>query len=127
MDELVNTYQSRAKAYAEGVRHLFGGAPRDLGPDDLGSPAVNTTPADLPERAQALLVTSARLNDAAGAKLQHPDSAVRLEAATQLLAKALTDLQVAVFLQRATPPGVAAAVQTLSPDVSATPITLAEV
>jgi hypothetical protein len=93
-----NSYQSAAESYAQGVRDLFAAAP--------GAPATRgelapAPPTDLADRAEALAATSRDLTTAAAAKLAHPDPNVRMEGSTQLLAKALTDLQVSAVLFQA--------------------------
>ncbi len=93
-----SSYQSAAASYAQGVRDLFAAAP--------GAPATRgeltpAPPTDLADRAEALAATSRDLTTAAAAKLAHPDPNVRMEGSTQLLAKALTDLQVSAVLFQA--------------------------
>ena len=87
-----------AMGYAQGVRDLFAAAP--------GAPATRgelapAPPTDLADRAAALAATSRDLTTVAAAKLAHPDPNVRIEGSTQLLAKALTDLQVSAMLLQA--------------------------
>jgi hypothetical protein len=93
-----SSYQSAAESYAQGVRDLFAAAP--------GAPATRgelapAPPTDLADRAAALAATSRDLTTVAAAKLAHPDPNVRIEGSTQLLAKALTDLQVSAMLLQA--------------------------
>jgi hypothetical protein len=93
-----SSYQSAAESYAQGVRDLFAAAP--------GAPATRgelapAPPTDLADRAEALAATSRDLTTAAAAKLAHPDPNVRMEGSTQLLAKALADLQVSAMLFQA--------------------------
>ncbi|HUW99449.1 MAG TPA: hypothetical protein VMY35_00590 [Phycisphaerae bacterium] len=93
-----STYQAAAQAYADGVRVLFApsGAPTGerggLGP---------TSPDELADQAERLAPLSAELTQAMAAGLADADPAVRAQASTQLLAKALTDLEIGLYLLQA--------------------------
>jgi hypothetical protein len=93
-----SSYQSAAESYAQGVRDLFAAAP---GAPTTRGELAPAPPTDLADRAEALAATSRDLTTAAAAKLAHPDPNVRIEGSTQLLAKALADLQVSAVLFQA--------------------------
>jgi flagellin-specific chaperone FliS len=88
-------YLQKAKAYADGVKVLFAPSGVERGERGGRGPA---SPTDLSAQAEKLAATSADLNQVAAAKLSDADPGVRSEAAEQLLAKALTDLQVSAYL-----------------------------
>jgi flagellin-specific chaperone FliS len=88
-------YLQKAKAYADGVKVLFAPSGVERGERGGRGPA---SPSDLSAQAEKLAATSADLNQVAAAKLSDADPGVRSEAAEQLLAKALTDLQVSAYL-----------------------------
>lgn len=90
-----STYQTVARAYADGVRDLLGlTAAPPTGHEVRGRRGL----ADLAEQAAALAPISAQVTEAARGRLDAADPLERSWAATQLLAKALADLQVGVFL-----------------------------
>ena len=91
-------YSQAANAYVEGVRALFAAAAAPTG-ERRGEELVAAP--DLAERAKQLTELSEQLTQAAEAQLKDPDQAVRAHASTQLLAKALTDLEVSAFLLQA--------------------------
>ena len=91
-------YLSAANAYADGVRTLL--APAGLPTRERG-PRGPTSPRDLADQAEQLAPLSAELTAAAAAQLENPDPAERSAAATRLLAKALTDLDVSAHLLQA--------------------------
>ncbi|WP_025745857.1 hypothetical protein [Kallotenue papyrolyticum] len=89
-------YQVAAEQYARGVRTLF--APF------IAEAATRAVPGSLSEtadRAEQLLIASDELTHAATANLAMPEPALREAAATQLLAKALTDLDISLLLLEA--------------------------
>lgn len=88
-----------AQAYADGVRALFApaGAPTDE--RGVGGPV---SPTDLADKAESLSTLSASLTTEAGAKLATAEEPrVKAQTSTQLLAKALTDLEVSAYLLQA--------------------------
>ena len=91
-------YQAAAQAYADGVRVLFTPSGAPTGERGGRGPA---SPGELAEQAEALAPVSAELTQASTARLADDDAAVRAQAATQLLAKALTDLEVSARLLQA--------------------------
>jgi hypothetical protein len=93
-----STYQAAALAYADGVRVLF--APSGVLTGERGGlgPA---SPGELAEHAERLAPLSTELTQAAAARLTDADPAVRAQASTQLLAKALTDLEISAHLLQA--------------------------
>ena len=93
-----STYQAAARAYADGVRDLLGLAPA---PPARREVRGRRDLADLTDQAAALAPISNQLAEAAQARLDAPDPSERSWAATQLLAKALADLQVGAFLLQA--------------------------
>ena len=104
-----STYQATAQAYADGVRVLF--APSPSGGHSDGAPSGAPTgerggrgpasPEELAGQADRLAPLSAELTQAASARLTDADPAVRAQASTQLLAKALTDLEISAHLLQA--------------------------
>ncbi len=95
-----STNQEIARAYADGVRALFGPATRSTA--EHATRSVRSAAA-LAEQAAALAPISADLTRAASAGLAATDPAERARASTQLLAKALTDLQISAYLLQAAP------------------------
>jgi hypothetical protein len=89
-----STPQEVARAYAADVRALFAPAPRAI--EGRTERSVRSTA--LADQAEALASRSADLTRALSAGLVAPDPAERARAATQLLAKAVTDLQIGAFL-----------------------------
>lgn len=99
-----STAQELTRAYAAGVRALL--AP----PTPLLAARGRRLPAELVGPAAALMPLSADLTRALSAGLAATDPAARTAASTQLLAKALTDLQVSVYLLDAASDAAATAV-----------------
>jgi hypothetical protein len=93
-----STYQATAQAYADGVRVLFAPSGAPTGERGGWGPA---SPGELAEQAERLAPLSAELTQAASARLTDADPAVRARASTQLLAKALTDLEIGLYLLQA--------------------------
>jgi hypothetical protein len=93
-----STYQAAAQAYADGVRVLFAPSGAPTGERGGRGPA---SPEDLAGQAERLAPLSAELTQAASARLTDADPAVRAQASTQLLAKALTDLEIGLYLLQA--------------------------
>jgi hypothetical protein len=93
-----STYQAAALAYADGVRVLFAPSGAPTGERGGWGPA---SPGELAEQAEQLAPLSAELTQAASARLTDADPAVRARASTQLLAKALTDLEIGLYLLQA--------------------------
>ncbi len=88
-------YQEAARVYTDGVRALFasGGAPvKERG---VRGPASYD---EVVEQAEKLLPASVNLTEAAARQLTEEEPAARSAAATRLLAKALTDLQISAYL-----------------------------
>ena len=93
-----STYQAAALAYADGVRVLFAPSGAPTGERGGWGPA---SPEELADQAERLAPLSAELTQAASARLADADPAVRAQASTQLLAKALTDLEIGLYLLQA--------------------------
>jgi hypothetical protein len=93
-----STYQAAALAYADGVRVLFAPSGAPTGERGGWGPA---SPGELADQAERLAPLSAELTQAASARLTDADPAVRARASTQLLAKALTDLEIGLYLLQA--------------------------
>jgi hypothetical protein len=96
-------YDQIAQSYVEGLRALT--APQAFTADTerggSGAAGPPMTAEKLNEQAEHLSTLSAELQTAAEDKLQSEDPAVKSEAATQLLAKALGDIEAAMFLYQA--------------------------
>ena len=86
-------FETAAQAYADGVQVLFARSGEPAG-ERGGTGPVDYE--DLAEQAEKLAPVSAQYNEAAAERVA--DTSVSLEAATGLLAKALTDLEVAQYL-----------------------------
>jgi hypothetical protein len=94
----LSDYEMAARAYVEGVRAMFAPAALPEGERGAGGPA----PAErLAEQAEQLAEFSAQLTEAAKRQVEDVDPAVRALASTQLLAKALTDLELSAYLYQA--------------------------
>lgn len=96
----MDLYQDAAQAYAAGVRRLF--APPDTPSDERverGLPSPSFT--DLADAAERLEVLSTDLNRAAIQKLTAQDTTQRMESEIQLLAKAMTELEISIHLYQA--------------------------
>lgn len=85
------------RAYVDGVRGLLSGS----GPAAAERGGAATPGADAAAQAEALVPLSADLTRSLSAGLDAPDASARTEAATRLLAKALSDLEVTAFLLQA--------------------------
>ncbi len=93
-----DTYQSTAQAYVDGVRGLFAPAARPKG--ERGTLEAAIAP-DVASQAEDLAAVSAELTRVAERRLADDDPQVRQQAANQLLAKALTDLEISFHLLEA--------------------------
>ncbi|MGD1994902.1 MAG: hypothetical protein PVI59_17040, partial [Anaerolineae bacterium] len=91
-------YQTVANAYIHGVRALF--APAAAAEGIRGTLEIATAP-NLAGQAEDLAAVSAELTRAAESRLADEDPQVRQQAANQLLAKALTDLEISFRLLEA--------------------------
>lgn len=89
-------YFNLAEAYAEGVRSLL--EPPALPGDATERAAAVLPPEQLADRAERLLPVSVGLNGVASARLNDADPTERADAEVKLLAKAATDLEVAMML-----------------------------
>ena len=102
-----NGYDEIARAYVTGVLELT--APVALPPDvaageierGAGGATRPATPDELVEKAERLSQLSTQLHEAAEAKLSSEDEVVKAQGATQLMAKALSDLEVGFFMLEA--------------------------
>jgi hypothetical protein len=92
-------YLTAANAYADAVRTLL--APAGAPTRERGATRGPTSPEELADQAEQLAPLSAEVTAAAAMQLGDPDPAVRSDAATRLLAKALTDLDVSAHLLQA--------------------------
>jgi hypothetical protein len=93
-----DTYPSTAQAYVDGVRALFAPAARPKG--ERGTLEATIAP-DIASQAEDLVAVSTELTRAAERRLADEDPQIRQQAANQLLAKALTDLEVSFHLLEA--------------------------
>lgn len=93
-----DSYQQVAQAYAENVRAIFTAPSAPTG--ERGGSGIASYDY-LADQAEQLSPVSARLTEAAARELGALDADVRAQASTKLLAKALTDLQVSVYLLQA--------------------------
>jgi hypothetical protein len=91
-------YLEVARAYADGVRVLSAPSGALAGERGGRGPA---SPEDLADQAEKLSALSTELTRAAAAQLGDADPAVRARAATRLLAKVLTDLDVSAYMLQA--------------------------
>jgi len=89
------SYEKTAEAYAQGVRGLFAPAPTKAA--DRGVPVILAAQ-DLASQAEQLAPISSDLTQAALVRLASDDPRVRAQASTDLLAKALADLEVSQLL-----------------------------
>lgn len=96
--DLRRSYQDSARAYVEGVRSLFAPVPKAAAERGSASLAAGE---DLAAKAERLGAQSDDLTQASVARLISPDPATRAQAPTDLLAKALSDLQVSALLYQA--------------------------
>lgn len=95
-----STNQEIARAYADGARALFGPTTRSI-PEHAARDGVPATA--MLDRAAALAPISADLTRSASAGLAAADPAERARASTQLLAKAVADLQISAYLLQSAP------------------------
>lgn len=94
-----NPYLTIAQTYTAGVRELFAPAGAPTGDRGGAGPA---SPEALAEKAEKLSTVSATLTTTAAARLTLDDDPVaRAQASTQLLAKAMTDLEISNYLLKA--------------------------
>lgn len=91
------SYEELAAAYVDGVRGLLAPAAAPPGGAERGAAAPRPTA----DQAEALAPVSAQLIVAAASRLENDDPQVRALAANQLLAKALTDLEISALLLQA--------------------------
>jgi hypothetical protein len=91
-------YIQASNAYVEGIRSLFAAAAAPTRERKAGELAPAP---DLAQQAEQLIAFSEQLTQAAQAQLDDPDEAVRAQASTRLLAKALTDWEVSAYLLQA--------------------------
>lgn len=90
------SYDKTAAAYAKGVRGLF--APAPAAAAKRGAAAALTAARDLAAKAEALEPVSDDLTQAALIRLASDDPQERARASTDLLAKALSDLEISRLL-----------------------------
>jgi hypothetical protein len=93
-----STFAEAARAYADGVRVLFAASGAPAG-ERGGTGPVSYD--DLTLQAKQLATVSEELTLAAEARLVEEDPMARIQGATSLMAKALTDLQVSAYLLQA--------------------------
>ena len=94
-----NSYLDAAREYADGVRVLF--APVGAPTGERGGVGP-VSPQDLATQAEKLLEASAKVTVEAENRLAtETDDAAKAQASTQLLAKALTDLEISSHLLNA--------------------------
>lgn len=94
-----NSYLDVARDYADGVRVLFAPSGAPTGERGETGPA---SPADLAAQAEKLVPVSSKLTAEAANRLERAaDPFDSVQASTQLLAKALTDLSVSAYLLEA--------------------------
>lgn len=91
------SYEELALAYTDGVRNLLAPTVTPLTEVERGAAAPRPTA----DQAEALAPVSAQLTLAAAARLEQDDPKVRALAANQLLAKAITDLEISALLFQA--------------------------
>lgn len=91
------SYAELAQAYADGVRGLMMPGAAAPGAAERGEAPPHPTA----DQAEALAPVSAQLIRAAATRLEDEDPQVRLLAASQLLAKAATDLEITALLLQA--------------------------
>jgi hypothetical protein len=92
------TYTQLAQSYTTGARQVLGLS------DELGGERQEETAETLLAQAEQLLPVSQQLNQAAAARYVQSGEAAREEAALQLLAKSLIDLQLALQLSQVSGP-----------------------
>lgn len=93
-----DTYREAAEAYVDGVRVLF--APSGAPTSERGGRGPVSYD-ELAVQAEKLLPVAEQLTRAAEDQFTDADPAVRIQGATSLMAKALTDLQVSAYLLQA--------------------------
>ena len=93
-----NAFAETAEAYADGVRVLFAASGVPTGERGARGPVSYE---DLTLQAEELAPVSERLTREAEARLADKDPMARIQGATSLMAKAVTDLQVSAYLLQA--------------------------
>jgi hypothetical protein len=93
-----STFAETAEAYADGVRVLFAASGAPTGERGGKGPISYE---DLAIQAEELAPVSEELTRAAEAQLADEDPMARIQGATSLMAKAITDLQVSAYLLQA--------------------------
>jgi hypothetical protein len=93
-----DAFAETARAYADGVRVLF--AASDVRAGERGGRGP-VSYEDLAAQAEQLAPVSKQFTQEAEARLADDDPAARIQSATSLMAKALTDLQVSQYLLQA--------------------------
>ena len=93
-----STFAEAAEAYADGVRVLFAASNAPAGERGGKGPKSYE---DLTHQAEALSPVSEQLTREAEAQLADEDPMARIQGATSLMAKAITDLQVSAYLLQA--------------------------
>src|SRR6266487_299644 len=97
--EASNSYLVAAQAYADGVRVLFAPAGAPTGERGGAGPVSHV---DLAAQAEKLSAASAALTAEAEVRLtKDKDPRAQARTSTQLLAKAMTDLEVSAYLLKA--------------------------
>jgi len=93
-----SAFAETAEAYADGVRVLFAASGAPTGERGGKGPVSYE---DLAVQAEALAPVSQQLTRVAEAQLADEDPMARIQGATSLMAKAITDLQVSAYLLQA--------------------------
>lgn len=93
-----DNFREIAKAYTDGVGAMFTGPGRMTGERGVRSPVSYK---DLADQAESLSPIAERFNKTAVDQLNDSDSTIRIQRATSLMAKALTDLHVSAYLLQA--------------------------
>ena len=93
-----STFTATAEAYADGVRVLFAASGAPAGERGATGPVSYE---NLAAQAEELAPLSEQLTREAEARLTDEDPMARIQGATSLLAKAITDLQVGAYLLQA--------------------------
>jgi len=97
-DPPTSGYAKTAAAYVDGVRVLFATSGAPAGERGGRGPVSYE---ELAAKAEELAPVSEQLTQEAGAQLADEDPMARIQGATSLMAKALTDLQVSAYLLQA--------------------------
>ncbi len=93
-----DNFREIAKAYTDGVGAMFTGPGCMTGERGVRSPVSYE---DLADQAESLSPIAERFNKTAVDQLNDSDSTIRIQRATSLMAKALTDLHVSAYLLQA--------------------------